>query len=603
MSYPYRLIELSLELIGAVPKGDRFEPTPIPELGVILSPEASYAEDEVREFYSSQKLTGEQLNATFHKSWKVIKESSREELLIHQILHYFTTYGTDFTSEFVYFPSEVLEIPSLEKGKLPLKVIRALTPTQIGEEAVAMLESGIALKEETVDKIMELLKLVGYRFKTVDNIRNKEALVKIIAEFGVYPSQSVEFLRYLVFLSTGSTLLIKNKGTIHRIKEANLVVTNHLQTFGLKKCAEAFNRFKPLWLAFKGNKVNAPLINKIGKLAKVYHKPMVVNPLNLVTSTLLSDKDSKWLENATAPALVRAFNVCREYMLVSKGDSMAYRIRNGKSFAKTMDTKPSEKILKGNLKILLKEISSRLRGNIEGKEFYIPKSVEIPVPTSEKNFIGNIPTGTKVTHKSLVAGVYWENAWGANDLDLSSRSLNVHVGWNAAYKSEGGSLMYSGDMTNAPNGAAEYLYTNGKGISHSYLVSLNVFRGKNNSKYRMVLGKGKNISKNYMFNPNELLFQTEMETISKESIIGLITPNKGKVSFIFTNMGNGDDNVSRGKHSEAFRTALLRKFENPLTLKEVIKACGGILAKKPSEDTIDLSLDKLDKNSLLKIFV
>jgi hypothetical protein len=47
---------------------------------------------------------------------------------------------------------------------------------------------------------------------------------------------------------------------------------------------------------------------------------------------------------------------------------------------------------------------------------------------------------------------------GEVDLDLSGLNIAGKIGWNSAYNQDNGQLMYSGDMTSAPQGAVEYLY-------------------------------------------------------------------------------------------------------------------------------------------------
>jgi hypothetical protein len=269
-----QILELSLKLFNAVPKGPSMEvdPQKTLEYGVMLDRHAVYASKEILNYFKKNKLSAEQLNATFHKSWKVIKNSSRLELWMHQILHYMTTYGTNHESDYIYFPAETLEIPELTK--IPLTLIRGLEKEALIEKCLNLLRSGIALDEETVDAVLELLAGLNYEFKSVDEIKNKEALVKIIAQTGVYPTHASEFLRYLVYRATESTLLIKSKEVIDAIKKAQLDFSKDLQTFGLKQCAEIFNRFKPIWLAFKSNKANVPLINEISRLSKRYHKPL-----------------------------------------------------------------------------------------------------------------------------------------------------------------------------------------------------------------------------------------------------------------------------------------------------------------------------------------
>ncbi|MEL6657337.1 MAG: hypothetical protein AAFP77_00090 [Bacteroidota bacterium] len=45
-------------------------------------------------------------------------------------------------------------------------------------------------------------------------------------------------------------------------------------------------------------------------------------------------------------------------------------------------------------------------------------------------FVGNIPTGSKFYGKAMAVGVYWENAWGARDLDLSGLNIAFEQGGN-----------------------------------------------------------------------------------------------------------------------------------------------------------------------------
>lgn len=55
-------------------------------------------------------LTPEKLNSSFHKSWEKIRDASDEQLLIEQLIHYFTTYGLEnmglYNKDTVYIPNE-----------------------------------------------------------------------------------------------------------------------------------------------------------------------------------------------------------------------------------------------------------------------------------------------------------------------------------------------------------------------------------------------------------------------------------------------------------------------------------------------------------------
>ena len=108
----------SLKLFNAViaKKSDQ-KPFVVLEDGYVIEPDAVWAKDRILEFYKKEALDGNKLNKTFHKSWKKIKDSTRYELFIEQITHYFSTYGTGFTSE-AYLPDEVLNVPMPTAGEV-----------------------------------------------------------------------------------------------------------------------------------------------------------------------------------------------------------------------------------------------------------------------------------------------------------------------------------------------------------------------------------------------------------------------------------------------------------------------------------------------------
>jgi len=472
----------TLKLFNAVLAKPSNEDPFVSEYGFIIESNALWAKDQIIKFYEEEKLSGNDLNKTFHKSWKTIKDSPRWELAIHQILHYITTYGSDFQAE-MYIPDEVLNVPDV---KVVFKVFKAYTKKEMTAKCLNLLKSGAALKEETIDELLTVLTdELGYKFTGKEGIKNKEAIIKIADMYGVIPQDTMEFFRYVIYRSTGKSLLIKNPGTIDLIKKSTYNPGVQFELFGLEKLAEIFNRFKPLFLAYKGKCPKT--INKIAKLSKTLHKPLVANPLNLATSRLLTSEDVHWLDNATPYALFKAIAGC--YARMNGQNAFVYRIRNGKSWA---HEKESSQVNEKNFHFLVDYLKSRF--NFEGKKFFVPKNVEYALPTSEKMFVGNIPTGTRFSGKKMAVGMYWEDSWGANDLDLHGLNLNGHVGWNSSYNQGEGSLMYSGDITSAPNGAVEYLYA-GKGLKDPTLVQINVYRGSDTCGYKIIIGKGDKISK------------------------------------------------------------------------------------------------------------
>lgn len=581
----------TLKLFNAVLAQPSQEKPFISEKGFIITPNALWAKDRIIKYYSEQLLSGKDLNKTFHKSWKKIKDSSRAELLVHQIMHYLTTYGSNFQAE-IYIPQEVLKIPDT---KLVYKVILAYSEEEMRSKCLNILRSGIALDGETVDDILSVLTdELNYTFTGKEGIKNKEALVKIAEDYGIYPDDPVEFLRYIIYRTTDLPLLIKNQAMIATIKRSSYNPSAAFKKYGLIRLAEIFNRFKPLFLAYKGKCPKT--INKISKLSKAHHKPLTQNALNLVTSRLLTRDDTPWLENATLFALFKALSAC--YSRARGQNTFAYRIRNGKSWVALGE--PEKEVCELNLEKITLFMCEKY--SLEGKKIFLPKNVSYALPTSEKMFVGNIPSGTEFTAKKMAVGIYWENEWGARDLDLSGVNINGKIGWNAAYKTPTASLMFSGDITNAPSGAVEYLYAK-ENLAPPTMVLNNVYSGREDAGYKIIIGKGDKISKNYMMNPNNLFVDVKTSCVQTQMILGIFLQKEDKQSFTLLNFGAGSMHVGAYSNiSRLYIEALVQQYIDPPSLEMAIKTLRGEIVDKREEADYDFSLDVLQKDSFTQIF-
>lgn len=134
----------TLKLFNAVVAVKSDEKPFVSDDGFVIEPDALWAKKEIISYYAKEKLNGNDLNKTFHKSWAKIRNTSRTELFFEQIRHYISTYGSDFQSE-IYIPQEVLNVP---ETKLVFKVIKAYTAEEMQEKCLSLLKSGIALKEK-----------------------------------------------------------------------------------------------------------------------------------------------------------------------------------------------------------------------------------------------------------------------------------------------------------------------------------------------------------------------------------------------------------------------------------------------------------------------
>jgi len=582
----------TLKLFNAVVAKESTDVPFVSQEGFIIESNALWAKDRILGFFRQEKLGGNELNKTFHKSWTKIKNSSRVELLTHQILHYLSTYGSDFKDE-VYIPDEISEVPDV---KLIFKVIKALSKEEMIDKCLSLLKSGIALDEETInDALSILVDELQYTFTGEEGVRNKEAIIKIADLYGILPSDTMEFFRYVIYRATGQSLLIKNKEMIELIKDSNYNPCAQLQQFGLQKLATIFNRFKPLFLAFKPK--CGSTINKISKLSKKYHRPLVSNPLGFVTSALLTKDNLHWLDNATPFALFKAISAC--YSRKNGQTSFVYRIRNGKSWVTTNEA--TNQLIAGNNFSFL-QAYLRKRFSLEGKKIFLPADIKYALPTSEKMFVGNIPTGTRFYGTKLAVGIYWENSWGASDIDLSGINIGGKVGWNSLYNQGIDGLMYSGDLTDASHGAVEYLYAN-DGLQNPTLVQSNVFSGDDNCGYKVIVGRGDKISRNYMMNPNNLFAEAKSNSVQKQTILGIFLPLKSKQVFVLLNFGAGSLRVSgNSPHSFTAMEALYEQWNSPYSFNRLVSMLGAELVDDAEKADYDFTLDSLEKDSFVRLF-
>jgi hypothetical protein len=565
------------------------------KLGVIIAPSAMHLKKQIINQISYANLGSNQLNnSSFYKSWSRVSNVSLEERLRDQATHYFTTYGLMALGincpDFIYIPIDEFQEKAPEN--LKLRVIKGYSKEALIAGCFNMLKSGLALQESTIKDIINVLNGCDYKFTGDEEINNREAKIYFAKLTKILPKNGEDLFRYLVYCATNQTLLIKSDALIKLIKESNYKLK--LDKNQLVELSKSFNRYKPLWLAFKHKKNNSAFVNRIAKLAKKHHVPQSVNVLGSLTSkTFDVDTIKNAVKKANIFQIVRALNAMDHY---SSGTfDRYYKIRNGKSFAKVKCH-----VQKNNsaFPVLIDEIKSR----IKSKKVYIPEYIDYAFPVSEKMYTGNIPKHTKISAsykegESILIGVYWKNDHHS-DLDLSAVSLDEKIGWNRNWKTNNEGLMFSGDITNAYDGATEWLYC--KRIDSPYLINLNAFSCPDNQKYTLIVGYSKDsINPNYMIDPNKILFQVESSMDQKQKIIGVINPNENKdgIEFSIIDQSFGNSIISCFKEKDKIaRSAILSQVENSLKLRDVFD-----IVKNKEEADVVLEPNELSKDSILKL--
>lgn len=559
--------------------------------GYLVHPDI--CQEDVLSWIESQNFNP---NSTFYKAWAEIVSKDRFELFIDQILHYWSTYGTNYEGK-PYIPNATPTVVDFTS----FKTILPISIGEVIERCEKLLASGIALKQETVEDVLFIFSELSHT-PDIEKVKNREAKMILIDKSGILPKDPVEMLRYLVYKATDSTLLIKNKDSFLKIARSESDISRHLNKYisnnGEEKMASIFLRYKMLFLAFKRIRSNRSIINRLRKLAEKHHQPKG-KPW---TETILSGdisvdelrKKLKTISNFKKITLLQAINVRNKKLNIQ-----AFVIRNQKLFIKE---EKATALSSGGLKygqIIYDEIYKSLIESLKEKacKISIPTGITLTLPTSEKSFIGNYPLGTSfdLSGHDAIVGINWREEDGARDLDLSLVDIKgSKIGWNANYYNDSQSVVYSGDMTSANPEASELIYAK-KGFTEG-IIKVNLFNGKMNSKFKLFLAKERivKLERNYMVDPNNIQFVIDCEMDSQEKSLAVISENK----LILAHFRTGKGIVSNG-HSvtNKYTEYALDTLDCYLSLSQILQDAGF----KITDENPDINLNDLSKDTLIDL--
>ena len=611
--------------------------------GFIFDPQlfANYNTQELKKLIhltaKELHLSGLQMNRSFHKSWEKVRTAPIMQLVMEQMIHYMTTYGFEalgiYDSNSVYIPAEALEVPEFKEGGFNVTVIRGLTLRDLREKLLTFLASGIALKQDTVEDVLDVAKFLGLTEEEVEGIKNREVKVAMYDHLGLIPGNPVEFLRFVVYKATGKTLLIKDRVTEATLRlRTNSTVTGlfsqYEQKHGLEKLAQIFFRFKPLFLALRKDEFLKRKVNRIRKLANKFHLPMGHDYFNTITAqvqagTLDLNEFNERLGDLNIFRKVRLANTLA-YRANKTSEAILYKIRNGRAYATTAKFKNPD-LAQDALTVVMTSIGKDL-AHLKGKVFYLPEEIVYGLPSSEKQFTGMFPNGSyvSVTGKNLLVGVYWENVGKVRvDLDLSMLTLGRKIGWDGVYRDD--EVLFSGDVTSAPHGATEIHNIAGK-QDGLYLLMLNYFNAGHNmtngsgdevpyklfvgsepiDRLKFASGSPNNPYIPYIVNPNNVLALTpaKVTAADKQRVLGLVESRKGEVRFYFGEFAIGNSMSAGFKpHNDQAKQYLADYQRSTVSLVDVLIAAGALFCEKDEidENTIDLSPEKLEKDTFINL--
>ena len=519
----------------------------------------------------------ENYNSTFYKSWKSVTEKSRLELLLDQLIHYASTYGTNYQGE-TYIPEE---LKSIDFPRKELKVLEGITYDELIPKVQSIAYGNVAVKEDTIQFLEQFKNELD-----IDKINIRQLKYRLIDETYQF-TDGQECLNYILYHYFQIPLLIKNDEVLRTISNYYYTQSSKLDKMlknNEKVLSSVFLRNKDVFLTMKSlsRSLHNP-INRIRKLAKTNHKPITNWWLKL--DQLNSAERIKMFNNASIYKLVQVYNAYNN-------PTGFYIIRNGKGWYKDTQVKKHPAVV---IHELLHAIAGKVKKMAADKKFYLPKGIDLAMPTSEKNFIGDIPIGSTVdcADNNTMVGIYWRNEWGAHDLDLHAKTVSgSEIGWNRSFYDNGQDIVFSGDMTNANPEATEILWFRKK--PEDCIITVHRYNSDDTYKMRFFIAQEKatKFEKGYMVDPNSIIYDTEMTVEDKPQLtLGFIKDSK----FVFHSCSVGKGRVPGTIEWNILSHLVQMEY---LKIKDIFELAGVETVESPDEDTVTLT----NRGELLEFF-
>lgn len=540
-------------------------------------------------------ISNSTINSTFFQTLDQNINTPTYMRMYMQALNYLQTYGgVNVTShETVQFgANRQLD----DNMKLDLQqnftVISAFTTEELEQKVQSLLYSGMALESKTVEDLIYLIGKLDLKIE-ISKVKNREAMMKLSKELDLYPANPDMFMNYIYSLVTGDTMLVKNEQTYLKFNSMlhdshDFVYTlmheydNNSATPSLRSLV---NRYHKMFLILRKNapsREERRFYNRImrqGKNAKKnYRQKGILDQLPEYIKGEVSFTEKQILDalsNASTYKLARIYTYLVNLDKKDQNGSL-YRIRNGKSYYVagkdiidrtfnslfTFKSVIDNKVIKDLVSKIVNELFRRGRNALANNDkvvYYIPGGLYYSIPTSGKQFTGNIPDYTSFEFQltgdeRLGVGIHWNKQ---ADLDLHAVTLDGDTfGWNTDWLDDDTKVVYSGDMTHLDDsGNASEIMSISKDLDKPVLLSVSPYyisdsykdfnfdlfvtrfnKNKINQNLNLDVPEVyvKEISKD-AFNINKLSFKNQ-----STMTIGMIIPRgDGKFSFVITNFNFG----------------------------------------------------------------
>lgn len=475
----------------------------------------------------------------FYKPLDIITLFSREEretaspetLIMKQILHYIEVYGLNTPGLF--------DLETNSGQIFTVNYVRGVSLEVLGCMVRDLIYTNAPIKD--VVALSNIIKGYNIDYDINKVLNNELRVVMFDIEKDTFTNGD-DAVRYMCYCATGDTMLIKTRQMETHIK--TIFKENNQKFLGFlekheTQLANVFNRHKRLIIAAK-NPLNKTVINRISRLSKTLHIPLKesINKV-YISKALRSEIDQSVLDKIDIRDKLKYLN-----LLSYKKEQLdldAFLIRNGKLHFET------KRPIWDNFSILRVEenVLSSIKRDLNflnKRNILLDGKVHYGFPVSRKQVVGQLPFGTRVSledSSGISSGIYWKNSWGAFDLDLST--IDTHgnrIGWGSCNSYSNSSIVFSGDMTNAFDGAMEFMTSK----NTDYGLFVNIYNGNVGCAMEVVVGSDKNNKTNWIESP---VIREKTQLNSRGMIIGFV---KGKTFIVYLGRLSQSRVSSNGKN-------------------------------------------------------
>lgn len=577
------------------------------EYGIFIKDLKPITDEQLRLLIDVYGLTELQLKSSFYKTWQEHDDLGEVGRFVDQMLHYIGTYCFGVCLE----PNDV-ELTEDDRVMKHFITIEVLEKKEIVNKLTNLFESGIALESQDIDAAIAAF--IDYSLTNV-NLKNKEMMIRLARDYAIMPKDASYVIRIMYDIATNGAQYIKSRRALRAVefalkqgdsryygfeqfeqkrkellRQLSNVLVSAVAQYGVEELGKTFRQHKATWLVFRKymDKYDRSLINKIKRASEKNH----IKGHTETYATMDEKAFTKFVKNATIYQLVTIINYFNR--LETETDYELYRVRNGLPFVKDVSNR---KVADCSMRraFVESEMCERYATKFADQKWYLPKGLDVKMPTSMKNFVGEYPMYTSYEvdgdNQQLQFGIAWagDHPHQHVDIDLHAVSANGnHIGWNSRHAS---GMTHSGDMisVNAFGLAAEYVKINRQIADDVILLNMSVYSSaKQLDKIHVIIGDGKvdgeklrsiqeskHILHRFVFNPAE---------VTNGSTFAACVDNKIVLTNFVTN-----SRIPNVELQSAMANSIQRSVDTSMSLVEFARIVGIDVVEEQVEDAFDFT--------------